>query len=182
MDLLSSSYNGQWPSNTWLWLSIVENAFTFLQFLIFWLIFWFYMLLMILHFKTNVSTKNIFTFWKFMLWILVQSTKIFNKHVKTFCRKYHFFKFVCLCAKSKYPRPPLAMCRVCVCLCRSAVYCLVSCLVSAGASYIIATTNTGAIRACQPITVSHSPHLQHAVHLCSILYSEASLAILIVVK
>ena len=130
----------------------------------------------------NVSTKNMFTFWKFMLWILVQSTKIFNKHVKTFCRKYHFFKFVCLCAKSKYPRPPLAMCRVCVCLCRSAVYCLVSCLVSAGASYIIATTNTGAIRACQPITVSHSPHLQHAVHLCSILYSEASLAILIVVK
>ena len=182
MDLLSSSYNGQWPSNTWLWLSIVENAFTFLQFLIFWLIFWFYMLLMILHFKTNVSTKNIFTFWKYMLWILVQSTKIFNKHVKTFCRKYHFFKFVCLCAQSKYARPPLAMCRVCVCLCRSAVYCLVSCLVSAGASYIIATTNTGAIRACQPITVSHSPHLQHAVHLCSILYSEASLAILIVVK
>ena len=63
---------------------------------------------------------------------------------KHFVRMYHFFTFVCLCAQSNYARPPLAMCRVCVCLCRSAVYCLVSCLVSAGASYIIATTNNGA--------------------------------------
>ena len=137
---------------------------------------------MILHFKTNVSTKNIFTFWKFMLRILVQSTKIFNKHVKTFCRKYHFFKFVCLCAKSKYPRPPLAMCRVCVCLCRSAVYCLVSCLVSAGASSIIATLTPGLYELVNQLQYSKSSVLQHAVHLCSILYSEASLAILIVVK
>ena len=36
---------------------------------------------MILHFKTNVSTKNIFTFLKIYV---MQSTKIFNKHVKHF--------------------------------------------------------------------------------------------------
>ena len=73
---------------------------------------------MILHFKINVSTKNIFTFLKIYV---MQSTKIFNKHVKTFCVKYHFLS-LCASVPNQSIRGHPWPCAEFVCVCADLLY------------------------------------------------------------